>query len=134
MVDAQARVQVPAAARQQHPVGQQLRTVTFQAHVEFMPGQGSAQFQVDASVAGLARQHRVGAQQAGATLAVGLHPGMVQLRATGQVYVGEAVSQVGMGAVSEVVFDHGQRRAFAQLQQVAQMPGAVPGVDRTDEH
>jgi hypothetical protein len=126
-------VDVAATVAEQHAVGGQLRVVAFQAHVELMPAQGGAQFQVDAAVPRVAGQHGVGAQERGGARAVGLHAGMRKHGILGQVDVHQGVVQMRGIAGMQVMLDHAQRSTGTQFDQVAVVPGQVGVAGRADE-
>ncbi len=93
----------------------------------------AAEFQVHATVLAVARQHRIGAQQRGRALAVGLDAGVRQACILGQVHVAQRIDEMGVAVDGQVVLDHRQRRTGAQFDQVAQVPGAVRAIGGPDE-
>ncbi|OHE87190.1 MAG: hypothetical protein A2579_04765 [Lysobacterales bacterium RIFOXYD1_FULL_69_11] len=133
MVDAQAGIEVTAPVRQQHAVGVQARAVALQCDIEFVPRQRRAQLQVQPPVVGLGRQHRVGTGERGGPGRVVLHARMQQRCAAGDVHVRKRVAEVAVRAVGEVVFDQRQPGTFAQIDEVAQMPGQVGIGSGTDD-
>ena len=124
VLDTQAGIEMAAAVAQQHAVGKQPGAVAFQAHIELVARQRRAQFQVEALVGRLACQHRVGAGQAGGAGGVVLDPRVAHLHALAGVQLQHLGGQVGVVAGCQPVFDDVQGRVVAQLDQVAQVPGA----------
>ncbi len=99
-----------------------------------MPRQRAAEFQVQALVAGIAREHRVGAGDHGGARGFVLYPVVVEHGALRQVHVGQHVAEVGVFAGAQVVFDDRRLGAAAQLHQVAGVDGEVAVVGGTYEH
>ena len=90
-----------------------------------MPGQCRAEFEVDAAVDGIACQHRIGACDHGGAHGVVLHPGVGQCRLRSEVDMGDGVGQMGVRGTGEVMLDHAELRALAQLDQVTDRKSVV---------
>jgi len=123
-----------SAIGQQHAAGDHLRAVALQRHVELVPRQIGAQFQIQTAIATVAGEHRLGARDHVRADRFSLHPGVAQTAARLEVGMQQMIGEVAVIADCAMMLNHSERRVFAQLQHVAQVADQF-GLDRsTDEH